>query len=78
MSSRLIGVIAQVFGVPEGEIHESTSPDTLPRWDSLQHMHLIMALEAEYGVALDPEKAMEMLSVKLIRLTLKEHGIDNA
>ena len=74
---KLNQVLSQVFGVPVTEIREDSSPDTIPTWDSLTHINMIVALEAEFKISLSPEDAMEMLSVKLIRMILKERGVQN-
>ena len=68
-------IISKVFDVPEDQINDDSSPDSIPKWDSLGHINLVHSLEAEFGISLLPEEAMEMLSVKLIRLILEERGI---
>ena len=78
MADRLYRVISDVFGVLVGQLTEETSPDTIPNWDSLTHINLLLALEAEFQVSLSPEDAMEMLSVRLIRMILTEHGAELA
>ena len=75
-NNKLYSVISRVLGVPEEDISDDTSPDTVKTWDSLSHVNLIIALEHQFGVHLSPEEAMEMESVKLIRLTLADHGIE--
>lgn len=72
----LYRVVSDVFGVPVTEINEESSPDTIAEWVSLSHIELIVALEAEFSVSLTPEDAMEMLSVRLIRLILNERGAE--
>jgi acyl carrier protein len=44
---------------PEG-IEDQTTPASLERWDSVQHMILVSGFEEEFGVDLDPEEAVEM------------------
>lgn len=65
---------AAVLGLPEAQITEDTSPDTVPAWDSVTHLNLVMAIEEAFGVSFTPEETMEMTSVKLIRLLLEEKG----
>ena len=78
MEERIKKIVSKVFDVSENEIDDNTSPDTLSKWDSLGHLNLVLSLEAEFGISLLPEEAMEMLSVKLIRLILEERGISKA
>ncbi len=69
-------LISKVFGVPVEKISDESSPDNIETWDSLSHLNLIVSIEAQFGIGLSPEEAMEMQSVKLIRMTLADHGID--
>lgn len=75
MEEKLKQIMSQVFEVPIEEITENTSPDTVEKWDSLQHMNLILALEETFNVTFSSEEITEMLNYKLIVMTLKEHGI---
>jgi acyl carrier protein len=71
----MIKVIARVTGVTEASIEDDSSPDTLDGWNSVSHIHLVLALEEEFGIVLSPEDATEMLSVRLIELILGEKGV---
>ena len=53
----LFATLLQV--APEG-IEDQTSPASLERWDSMQHLILVAGFEEEFGVDLDPEEAVEM------------------
>ena len=68
-------IVSRVLGVPAESVGDETSPDTLATWDSMAHLNLITAIESEYTISLTPEEAMEMLSVKLIRIILQDRGI---
>ena len=72
---KLYRILSEVFGIAIEEINEDSSPDTIPRWDSMSHITLIVSLESDFGISLSPEEAMEMLSVKLIRMILKDHQV---
>ena len=75
--NKLNRVLSQVLGIPAESIQEESSPDTIPGWDSLSHLNLILSIESEFGISLTPEEAMEMLSVKLIRMILAEKGVES-
>ena len=70
--SRLKQVISDILVVDVNTINDNSSPDNIQQWDSLTHIKLVMALEAEFNVKLTPEDMMDMLSVKLIRMILEE------
>lgn len=69
---KLKEVISNVLGVSIDEINDNSSPDSIDKWDSLSHLNLVMAIEAEFDVELTPEDSMDMLSVKLIRMILSD------
>lgn len=72
---RLHQVVATVMNISPSEVDDESSPDTLANWDSLSHIDLVVSLESEFDVSLSAEDTMEMLSVRLIRLILDEHGV---
>lgn len=67
--------VGQVLGVSPSEITDATSNTTLPQWDSMAHITLIMQLESEYAVSLSTEEALRLTSVGAIKEYLREHGI---
>lgn len=73
---KLRQVLSKIFGVDESTITEDASPDTIPRWDSLAHMNLVLALENAFGVELTDDQVVEILNYKLIKAVLKEHEIE--
>ena len=68
------GIIADVLDVPVEKITDETSPDTLDRWDSLQHLNIIMALEEAFRVSFTTDEITQMLSVGLIKIILRERS----
>lgn len=65
-------VMATLLTVDVSAIGEDASMDTLPTWDSLRHMNLVLALEEEFKVAIPDEDAGNITSYKLIKLVLEE------
>ena len=59
-------IFTDLFGVEASNISTDSSPDTVPGWDSLQHLNLITSIEGEFGVSLSDEQVVEMLSFGLI------------
>jgi acyl carrier protein len=54
---------ADVFGVPSSRIGADSTPQTTDNWDSINHVHLVVAIEEQYGVSFTPEEITEMGSV---------------
>ena len=78
VTTRIARVLASAFEVAPRDITDATSPDTVEGWDSLTHIHLIAALEAEFGVSFSTDQALAMTSVGAIRTALAELGVPGA
>lgn len=65
-------VMAAILEVEPSEIADDSSMDTLPSWDSLHQMNLVLALEESFGVSFPDEDAANATSYKLIVLVLEE------
>ena len=75
MSVRTVeDIVAGVFGVDRGGIDESSSPETVEGWDSMGHLNLLAALEANFNVNIDIGDVVEMVSVRKIREILLAYG----
>lgn len=70
--NQLKRIISDILEVSLDNINEDSSPDNIEQWDSLSHIKLVMAIEAEFQVKLSPEDMTDMLSVKLIKIILEE------
>lgn len=69
---KLREVMAAVLQVDVVYIDEQSSADTIPGWDSLKHINLILALEQEFGVSFPDEDVANLSSYALLRLALTE------
>lgn len=49
-------IAAGLFGVPASAITAETSPANLEAWDSVQQLNLMLELEQQFGVRLEPEE----------------------
>ncbi len=72
---RLKEVIGKCLNIDETEINENTSVDTVPLWDSLKHLELVLTLESEFNVSFTSDQTIEILNYPLIKIVLSEHGI---
>ncbi len=68
-------VMADIFGVDVQTVNENSSIDTLPDWDSLRHLNLILALEEKFQISFSEEETIEILNYKLIKIALEKHGV---
>jgi acyl carrier protein len=56
-------VFTSVLGVPPERLSDDASPDTIPSWDSLTHINLMLAIEGACGVQFEPDELMELRTV---------------
>jgi acyl carrier protein len=66
--------VAGILKVPVERITDDSDPDTIPSWDSLSHLNLVLALESEFHVTLTDDEVTDMLSVGLMCRILTERG----
>ena len=52
-----------------------TSPEHVARWDSLQHIALVHAIETTFAISLSMDEMMEMRTVGDIEAVLRRHGV---
>jgi acyl carrier protein len=73
MDEKIKKVMSAVFEIPDEDINDNSSPDSIVNWDSLHHMNLVIALEEEFNITFNEDDISNMLNYKLIKLTLSEY-----
>jgi acyl carrier protein len=66
MHERVRVLIAEVFGLSPQQVPADASPELLDEWTSMHHVELMLALEDEFGIWIDPELAPALVSVSAI------------
>jgi acyl carrier protein len=64
MSEDVFKIVAKIMNVPLEMIDKNSSMKTLDNWDSLQHMHLILAVEEEMFIQFTDEDIASIDSVE--------------
>ncbi len=59
-------VLAAMLKVPRGAISANASRETVAEWDSLRHMHLMLALEEEFGIEFDDGELADLSTVQTL------------
>ena len=72
IETRVKQVAADVFGTSPDQITAESSPETIDSWDSVQHLNLVLALEQELGVRIDPEEIERMKTIGDVIALVKE------
>ncbi len=70
IDGRLRAVFSAVFGIDGSTLDDTDSPNTIAGWDSVNHLNLMLSLEAEFGVEFDVEELATLTSLAAIRRRL--------
>lgn len=65
-------VVAGALGLDVAEVGADASMETLAAWDSLQHLGVIMAIEAAFGCRLGAGEIARLTSVARLAARLEE------
>lgn len=66
-------VLSDVFDIPVSEISDKSSLHTVKKWDSQQHMQLIVALEREFKIRFDDFEIPTLVNYPIITATVKSY-----
>lgn len=75
IDKKLEDVFFRIFNV---KVKESDDINTIPNWDSLRHLKLILEIEEIYKIKFNSEEIPKLISVKLIQESInKARGSEN-
>lgn len=72
MNNKIKQIMSVILEVPIEDIEENSSPETIEKWDSLQHINLVSSLEEEFDIRFSDEEIMEMMNFGLIVYIIKQ------
>jgi acyl carrier protein len=69
-------LLAEVFEVESTEINEETQFGDIPKWDSMGHMDLMVALESQFGLEISADTISGLVSIEAIleSIQAKQNG----
>jgi acyl carrier protein len=73
---RLQQIFREAFENDKLTLTDSLSPETMPEWDSLGHVKLMMGCEEEFGVKFTIEETVESTSVGKLKSVLAAKGVE--
>lgn len=65
-------VMASVFEIDVNTISDDASQKTISKWDSLEHLNLIVELEEKFDLSFEPTEIGEMVSLDQIILIIEK------
>lgn len=75
MDERLQRVFGELFKLAPGAWSDALSPEQVDGWNSLGHLSLVNALEAEFELTFEDGDLTEMDSVGAIKTVLAKRGV---
>lgn len=73
---KLREIMAATLEIPADAITRDTTMDDVEEWDSLGHVHIMVALEQTFDLYLDAEEFAELDSVAAILDFLRAENVD--
>ena len=73
---RLTPIFCEIFEDPALVVTPELTADDVPTWDSLNHINLIVAIEAEFGFEFTAEELGSMTKVGDLLTILRQRGLD--
>ena len=74
MEEKVLEILKDLFELDT--VDETCSQETCEKWDSMGQLNLVVELESEFDVTLEPEEIGEMKSFKDILKLLKDKGVE--
>lgn len=65
------GIAADVFGVNLQSFDADSGPERIETWDSVNHLNLVLAVEAHFSLQFDPEEIDQMTTLGRIAETVR-------
>ncbi len=66
LEKKVFKIISQIIDVPFEQINVSSSPEEFEKWDSFQHMNLILALEEAFEIRFTDDEIVQMVNAGII------------
>ena len=74
MEEKVLEILKDLFELDT--VDETCSQTTCEKWDSMGQLNLVVELESEFGVTLEPEEIGEMRSFNDVIHILKSKGVE--
>lgn len=66
VESILKRLISEIFEIPVDEIGNNFDSNSTDVWDSMNHINLIVSVEEEFGIEIEEDKILDLMSFKEI------------
>ena len=66
LEQNIIALLSDLTGIELSDLDNKASVETLEAWDSIAHINLILSIEDQYHITIDPELAADLTSVEIL------------
>ena len=73
LSAQVQDLLVKSLRVPVEQVTPELAFGDLPQWDSMGHMEVMMALEAQYGIEINAETIAALTSIPAICSYIQEN-----
>lgn len=63
---------ADILKRPIDEVPVTATRESVPGWDSMAHLNLVLAVEQHFDVQFLPDEMLQMLTVELVAMLVEE------
>jgi len=74
LTNQIQALLIESLRVPPDQITPELAFGDLPQWDSMGHMEVMMALEAQFGVEINADTIAALISIPAIVAYIQENG----
>ena len=65
-------ILSDILKIKTSSINNKTTHEKIKSWDSVAHLHIVMALENNFKVSFTPNEVVSLLSYSKIMSVLKK------
>ncbi len=66
-------IISEIVDISVSDIPDNASPNTIAKWDSMNHLKIILSIEEEYNFKLTKNEIISMINIEIIVRTIESH-----
>tara|TARA_A100001037_G_scaffold283829_1_gene289641 strand:+ start:46 stop:285 length:240 start_codon:yes stop_codon:yes gene_type:complete len=75
MTDQVFAIVAKVFSIPESEVSDTSSPESIESWDSFNGLVLVDELESNFNIKFSISEITDVKNVADIKKHLKNHNV---
>ena len=74
-SELLKDVFKSILEIEDSQFNDNITYQSIPQWDSINHMFLISEIESVFDIEINPEDILELKSFEQAQKVLGKYGI---